>query len=78
MERHTGTFTAKSSDGSRYTIEIWRDSFDPSTPDDSADEVEGIAHMKTPDGQIVTKTGRRQYRLFGSDLVLTSDDPQAP
>ena len=78
MERHVSTFRATGTDGDQYTVEVWEDSVDPSEPDDTTDKAEGFARLRTPDGMTVTKVGPRQYRIFGTDVVLTSDDPAAP
>jgi hypothetical protein len=76
MSRQTVQFKAKGSDGLAYTVYASRPSL---LPDDSAAERAGAyTPFWTEGGQAVARVVRGRYRVVGTGVTLTSDDPEAP
>ena len=58
QQRHKGTFTAESTTGTRYTIQVWVDAPDGSAGDNPGREGEEPISLRTEDGQAVKRLAK--------------------
>ncbi len=77
MLRHMGAFTARGSDGHQYTVNIYIDYIRVGPLGESA-EVEGVRHLRLPDGRRVDRIRQGEYEVAGAGLILHSDAADAP
>jgi len=76
--KHTGTFTAHSADGRRYTVDVFTE-FIECRSQRGCEVVEGMKSLRTSDGQHVNRLDKGRYRTAGIlEVDLVSDDPNAP
>ena len=74
--RYIKSFAATDEMGNRFTLHIFRQFRHTAT-----EVVEGTSSIKTQSGQPVNRVGKGEYKLLGvigPDIVLRSDDPDAP
>jgi hypothetical protein len=70
---HTGSFSANDDQGRSQTLDV-------STHFHRTrhDLIPGVSSIRTWDGKYVKRLTKGKYKIVETDLLLHSDDPQAP
>jgi hypothetical protein len=79
-EEHTSRFTARSSDGREFVIDVFTTIF-TTHGDKGAFETQGGRRLQLDDGRSVRQLGVGKYQVInprGGGITVTSDDPSAP
>jgi hypothetical protein len=74
-------FDAAGSDGCAYRVEDWRKVIDTTTMHSVRFRSRALGnkpYLRLADGREVEWTGAGEFRIAATDIVLRSDDPQAP
>jgi hypothetical protein len=76
VSRKTGSFMARTADGTRVELEIWT----PFRPGQgrSLPPLRGRPEVYTTDGDPVKILYKGRYQVVETGMELTSDDPKAP
>jgi hypothetical protein len=78
MKRKVKSFKATGSTSGRvYSIDMWVDRIATPGFDTPNASVDGMAELRTSDGQHVNRISKGKYQVLGGEN-MTSDDPNAP
>lgn len=76
--RRTVTFTAIGEDGRTVQLDVWQRYADATTMGDRHAAPEPTTKaLKLRDGTSVNRIEKGKYKVFDTDEILTSDDPNA-
>ena len=79
MEREARRFAARGSDGRDYTVIMSRISWRRAdTGVGRGSDESPSAQFRTSDGAPVNRLKQGHYQIRGTDIILTSEDPDAP
>lgn len=78
VRRFKNSFQAFDDSGVIYNINVYAEHIDVSSHDDKHAEDEGIKELITDSGERVDYIKKGEYKLFGSNKSLHSNDPAAP
>ncbi len=73
----TGEFMATSPDGEEVDILIFTE-FHEGRTSEGPYRTQGLKQLRTASGTPVNRIAKGRYRVFDSQIELTSDDDQAP
>jgi hypothetical protein len=78
MERHVVSFVAQDENGEEYTIHMYVQQISVSSHDDANATIDGLKRLVTDDGASVNRIRKGEYKLVADEIMLFSDDPNAP
>jgi len=76
--KKTGSFLAMGDDGYRYTIYIYTHFIDAGTLENPKAVLQGIKEFRTSNGLAVNWIKKGKYEIVQTNVVLSSDDVDAP
>lgn len=77
MQKKTGSFPAKGSDGRDYTINVFADIVSGATRGQPNATADGMLELKTSEGDRVNPLGSGNYQVLQTGVILHSDSPDA-
>lgn len=75
---HRGRFIAHDEVGNEYGINKYVEIIDVGSHDNPHATIEGRKQLLTDAGDIVSRLEKGKYKIVQTDIVVRSDDPNAP
>lgn len=76
--RHDGGFIATDDDGNEYVVNIFTNINDAGTFDNPNATSEGLKRLITNEGDDVNYLEKGKYKIVQSNIIIRSNEPDAP